>query len=327
METLAMDYMRPFDEELQKEDGSRASLELFELLVTGVPSDKLKNWLGDELMERGQRKWEKVYMNGYEVLRRLIHENMLPVCERTIALISLLRGLARWKEKGSSLGLEPTDFTKLLDIVSGLLAMSHDFLIKLNRELELFSAFSHWLKIMVEEMDALINSTDNPPVVDDSMIDTLRAAEFIGGPLMKSKLGDFFHMDEWTWRDGESIFQLFSDQTSTKEDSKSRGKRDSDLPSIVLGGSPSVSKRRGSTGSNMSVMNSGQDEREIRAPGFHQLWSHLSSIYKAIFDKPAMAMQQQLRVGDGILLDESQWAHLCMRMNEEVRYIFTLQPF
>lgn len=68
----------------------------------------------------------------------------------------------------------------------------------------------------------------------------------------------------------------------------------------------------------MSAMNGGQDEREIKAPGFHQIWAHLSIIYKAIFDKPAMAMQQQLRVGDGILLDESQWVHLCMRMNEEV---------
>jgi len=113
MNDLAQRYVSIIDEDVKKQ-GSEVSLEFFELLVTGVPSGILKEWLVDVLTERvmtftifplgstltpgrqGQKRWEKSSMNGYETLRRLVHENLLPTCERLIVLFCRLRGLARW---------------------------------------------------------------------------------------------------------------------------------------------------------------------------------------------------------------------------------------
>lgn len=51
MNDLAQRYVSIIDEDVQKQ-GSEVSLEFFELLVTGVPSEVLKEWLVDVLTER-----------------------------------------------------------------------------------------------------------------------------------------------------------------------------------------------------------------------------------------------------------------------------------
>lgn len=53
MNDLAQRYVSIIDEDVQKQ-GSEVSLEFFELLVTGVPSEVLKEWLVDVLTERVQ---------------------------------------------------------------------------------------------------------------------------------------------------------------------------------------------------------------------------------------------------------------------------------
>jgi len=51
MNDLAQRYVSIIDEDVKKQ-GSEVSLEFFELLVTGVPSGILKEWLVDVLTER-----------------------------------------------------------------------------------------------------------------------------------------------------------------------------------------------------------------------------------------------------------------------------------
>ncbi|PWW79833.1 hypothetical protein C7212DRAFT_273504 [Tuber magnatum] len=212
MSDLAQRYVSIIDEDVKKQ-GSEVSLEFFELLVTGVPSGILKEWLVDVLTERGQKRWEKSSMNGYETLRRLVHENLLPTCERLVVLFCRLRGLARWKERGSPLGLDPDDFTRCLDVVSGLTVFAHEFLLKLNRELEHFDAFASWLRHTLDELATLINIDDKPP--EDPQIDTLRVSEYISEYLKESSLRCFFRstkgpkVSEYKGK-GESIFELYA---------------------------------------------------------------------------------------------------------------------
>ncbi|KAF8476183.1 anaphase-promoting complex, cyclosome, subunit 4-domain-containing protein [Kalaharituber pfeilii] len=214
MNDLASKYVSLVDEALQESgsSGGGVSLEFFELLITGVGSAGLKEWLVDVLTERGQKRWEKTSLNGYETLRRLVHENLLPTCERLTILLSRLRGLARWKERGSPLGLEPEDFTRCIDAVSGLTIFAHSFLAELNHELELYRAFSSWLKNVLDEMSSVININDMPP--EDPQIDTLKVAEYIRNHLLSSHLAPFFAKTERIqgnplFENGESVFEHF----------------------------------------------------------------------------------------------------------------------
>jgi anaphase-promoting complex subunit 4 len=62
MNDLAQRYVSIINEDVKKQ-GSEVSLEFFELLVTGVPSGVLKEWLVDVLTERVILCWMKVLVN------------------------------------------------------------------------------------------------------------------------------------------------------------------------------------------------------------------------------------------------------------------------
>ncbi|KAI5801561.1 anaphase-promoting complex, cyclosome, subunit 4-domain-containing protein [Peziza echinospora] len=216
MNDLSMRYVSLVEEDLQaagsSSSGGGVGLEFFELLVTGVGSAALKEWLVDVLTERGQKRWEKTSIGGYESLRRLAHEHLLPTCERVTILLTRLRGLARWKERGSPLGLEPEDFTRCIDTVSGLTIYAHSFITKLNHELDLFRCFSAWLKNVLDELSSVININDAPP--EDPQIDTLKVAEYVGEHLLSSSLAPFFTRTQRLpgkklFEDGEGVFEYF----------------------------------------------------------------------------------------------------------------------
>lgn len=211
MNDLSDRFVSIIDEDLQK-DCSEIGLELFEYLVTGIPSSTLKKVLLDVLPERSQKRWEKTSISGYENLRRLVHESLLPTCERLTVLFCRLRGLARWKESGSPLGLEPDDFAGCLDAVSAITLFAHEFLLTLNHELDLFTAFASWLRHGLDQLATVVNIDDKNQ--EDPQVDTLKVAEFIGNHLKKSSLEGFFSrstgppLKDYT-SSGEEISKLY----------------------------------------------------------------------------------------------------------------------
>lgn len=109
--------------------------------------------------------------------------------------------------------MDPDDFTRCLDVVSGLTVFAHEFLLKLNRELEHFDAFASWLRHTLDELATVINIDDKPP--EDPQIDTLRVSEYISEYLKESSLRSFFRsvkgpkISEYKGK-GESIFELYA---------------------------------------------------------------------------------------------------------------------
>lgn len=120
------------------------------------------------------------------------------------------------KERGSPLGLDPDDFTRCLDVVSGLTVFAHEFLLKLNKELEHFAAFGSWLRHTLDELSTVINIDDKPP--EDPQIDTLRVSEYISNYLKQSSLQSFFQREGGVKlsehkKKGESVFELYARST------------------------------------------------------------------------------------------------------------------
>ncbi|KAA8900335.1 anaphase-promoting complex, cyclosome, subunit 4-domain-containing protein [Sphaerosporella brunnea] len=209
---LSQKYVNIINEEAQKV-GSDVGLEMFEFLVTGGPSSILKEWLADVLTERGQKRWEKSSTTGYETIRRVVHENLLPTCERLIVLFSRLRGLARWKESGSPLGLEPEDFTRCLEVVASITLYAHEFISAINHEFDLFKSFMMWLRYSLDQLATVINIDEKP--TEDPQIDHLKVADYVGEFLKESSLKPFMKrntkpkLSDHKER-GESILDLYS---------------------------------------------------------------------------------------------------------------------
>ncbi|CAK37409.1 uncharacterized protein An01g14050 [Aspergillus niger] len=74
-------YMRSVNEDLQEKCHCDFVTAAYHLVVTGDCFEPLKEFLVDIVGERGHKRWEKAVSSGYENVRRLTHECLLPALE------------------------------------------------------------------------------------------------------------------------------------------------------------------------------------------------------------------------------------------------------
>ncbi|KAI1818821.1 anaphase-promoting complex, cyclosome, subunit 4-domain-containing protein [Poronia punctata] len=129
---------------------------MYHSVVTGHTFPEVKEWLVDQLAERGHKRWDKAVMTGLQAVRSLVHENFLPALERISIILSRLLGIARFHGSSAGIGFTSAEIMKLMDIVSCLTLVGHKVLLFVMEELDLFRAFSIWLR---HEIDRLASSS------------------------------------------------------------------------------------------------------------------------------------------------------------------------
>ncbi|XDG01460.1 hypothetical protein ABKA04_001075 [Annulohypoxylon sp. FPYF3050] len=129
---------------------------LYHSVVTGHTFPEVKEWLIDQLAERGHKRWDKAVVSGLQALRSLVHENFLPALERIGIILSRLLGIARFHESKAETGFTSAQITRVMDIVSCLMLVGNKILLIVMEELELFQSFSIWLR---HEIDRLASSS------------------------------------------------------------------------------------------------------------------------------------------------------------------------
>ncbi|KAK8117459.1 anaphase-promoting complex component cut20 apc4 [Apiospora kogelbergensis] len=156
---LPSKFLNSINETL-KEAGTYGEMDigqaLYHSVVTGHTFPEVKEWLVDQLAERGHKRWDKAVVSGLEGLRGLIHENFLPSLERIALILSRLLGIARFHDSENDIGFTAAQVTKVMDIVSCLMLVGNKILLLVMEELELFHSFSTWLRF---EIDRLASST------------------------------------------------------------------------------------------------------------------------------------------------------------------------
>ncbi|KAI1501279.1 anaphase-promoting complex component Cut20/Apc4 [Biscogniauxia marginata] len=129
---------------------------MYHSVVTGHTFPEVKEWLVDQLAERGHKRWDKAVVSGLQALRGLVHENFLPALERIGIILSRLLGIARFHESKAEIGFSNIQITHIMDIVSCLMLAGNKILLFVMEELELFNFFSIWLR---HEIDRLASSS------------------------------------------------------------------------------------------------------------------------------------------------------------------------
>ncbi|KAJ8120497.1 hypothetical protein ONZ43_g2809 [Nemania bipapillata] len=129
---------------------------MYHSVVTGHTFPEVREWLVDQLAERGHKRWDKAVVTGLQALRSLVHENFLPALERISIILSRLLGIARFHESKAEIGFTSAQIMKVMDIVSCLMMVGNKILLFVMEELELFHAFSIWLR---NEIDRLASSS------------------------------------------------------------------------------------------------------------------------------------------------------------------------
>ncbi|KAH6671548.1 anaphase-promoting complex component Cut20/Apc4 [Plectosphaerella plurivora] len=186
-------FLRAISEDLEKSDHGPTDITqaLFHTVVTGHAYDLVKEWLVDNLAERGHKRWDKAVTTGLEGLRSLVHENLLPALQRCSIILSRLRGLAQFYDNRDDIGFSVVQITRAMDMVACLQLVAHRILLQVMEELELFNAFSLWLRFQIDRL-AASNSNNEELTEKEAMMENGKVLAYIQRFLVHSPLGLFF---------------------------------------------------------------------------------------------------------------------------------------
>lgn len=157
-------------------------------------------------------------MSGLENLRDVVHQNMIPALERCGIILSRLLGLARFHGPQGSIGFTSPQIARLMDVVACLSLVAHKILLVVMDELELFTAFSSWLRL---EIDKHVSSTVSDELTEkEATMDNGRVLQYIQRYLAASPLAlylDKIGQEDWAKDlavvdDGPSLLDMLDKQ-------------------------------------------------------------------------------------------------------------------
>lgn len=143
-------------------------------------------------MIKGHRRWDKAVSGGYENIRRLTHECLLPALERSQVLLSRLVGLSKFSKLGDILGLDTPKLNAIVETLDCLHILAHCILTHANEELRQFTAFSRWFyhEIMILNSEPL-SQTSEELLEKRDIFDVPLTVKYITGALRKSVLRSY----------------------------------------------------------------------------------------------------------------------------------------
>ena len=225
---------------------------------------------------------------GYETVRRLVHENLLPALERFTVLVSRLRGLSKFQDPNAGLGLSTQELNNVLDTTACMQLLSHHVMIAASSELRGFSAFSTWLKYEIDIKSLEPGSeAAREASVHDFNIDHASTLEYIQGAMKQSRLLNLFNMlpqvegqPHWDLSvEGRLLYGLYKQELKAGSDSH------------ILG-------------------------RQL--PGLDALLRRLDSQCMAVFARIAETQKRNIRLGNPVYLGHMAPGQVDMRMLAEV---------
>ncbi|OBT86448.1 hypothetical protein VE02_05351 [Pseudogymnoascus sp. 03VT05] len=184
-------FLGNIDETLAEHGDWTIAPALYHQVVTGHTLPEVKEWLVDELAERGHKRWDKTLTTSLSTLLKLTHTHLLPALERASLLLSRLHGLALYHHPHTPLGFSPSQIKALLDTVAALNLAATRVLSVTVGEVEGWAAFGGWVRGEIDRLAAGEGAVGD----DDKEVATVPTAkilEYIQGSLTASPLARFF---------------------------------------------------------------------------------------------------------------------------------------
>lgn len=134
---------------------------LYDILLTGIIPESLKDYWLNQLGERGIKRLAKLGSSAYDLTRKQCFALVVAAMERIIILLTNLNGISQWletDEKQSNLGLLSPSLERLLGLAKGIIRSIHELMWAVNEEQKLFVLFTSWVKLYI--IDKLAKEDD-----------------------------------------------------------------------------------------------------------------------------------------------------------------------
>jgi len=147
---LSKRFVEILKEELEKIDETVGD-QLYDLLLTGMMSEELKDWLENTIGERGITRWTKVGDTAFDNTRRTIFYHLAPSCERLIVLLNNIKGAASASfSQDHEFNLE--QINACISSVQKFMKLLFQCIIQVNKEQKLFNSFVTWINFVLREL-------------------------------------------------------------------------------------------------------------------------------------------------------------------------------
>lgn len=114
---------------------------------------------------------------------------MIPALERSTLILSRLSGITRFYN-GEDIGFSDAEITRLVDVAAALNLVCHRALLAVMEELDLFRAFSSWLRITI---DRVSSGTVSDEIMErEALLDPAKILRYIERDLAVSPLAVYF---------------------------------------------------------------------------------------------------------------------------------------
>ncbi|KAI9735322.1 MAG: hypothetical protein M1818_006517 [Claussenomyces sp. TS43310] len=223
-------FLGNINESLAEKNCPNIVQSMYHQVATGHTIPAVKEWLVDELAERGHKRWDKAVTSGLENLRKLVHENMLPALERCSVILSRLAGIAKYQGSNNTVGFSSQQISLVIDTVSCLTLVSARILTYTVDEIDLFGAFSTWLRHEIDRLTSSGTSAASDDLAEnEAMIDHGKVLLYIQTAMNNSKLAAFFqdatsedYQSQWDGVEQElPMFELLDSQLRKHDDGQS----------------------------------------------------------------------------------------------------------
>ncbi|ELR09255.1 hypothetical protein GMDG_03825 [Pseudogymnoascus destructans 20631-21] len=185
-------FLGNIDETLAEHGDWTIAPALYHQVVTGHTLPEVKEWLVDELAERGHKRWDKALTTAHTTLLKLTHTHLLPALERASLLLSRLHGLASYHHPSTPLGFSPKQIKNLLDTVAALNLVATRVLATTVGEVEGWAAFGGWVRGEIDRLAAGESAAGAGDDKEAATVPTAKILEYIQGSLTASPLAPFF---------------------------------------------------------------------------------------------------------------------------------------
>ncbi|EXJ91100.1 hypothetical protein A1O1_04207 [Capronia coronata CBS 617.96] len=184
-------FLRNINQALAEGDPSADfSYAAHHLAVNGECFPHLKEWLVDEVGERGLKRWEKAVGDCLDLVRRMTSENLMPALERCHVILDRLHGLAMYGPTSSKLGLNEHNVAKIIETTDALTIFAEDLLLDVAKEVKEFTAFMKWMKFECE-VEALEESSERAEELREAWTgenEVMAVLEYVSGAMAHSRL-------------------------------------------------------------------------------------------------------------------------------------------
>lgn len=145
---------------------------------------------------------------------------MIPALERCCVILSRLAGLAKYQGSNDTTGLSIQHINRVMDTIAALNLVASRILSYIVEELELFAAFSVWLRREIDKLASESSSGADESLEKESLIDHGKILLYLQTALTSSRLAPFFKDSsvndlEKNWEslgDGVPVLELIDNQ-------------------------------------------------------------------------------------------------------------------